>query len=139
MTTLEDLVAYHELSAIKARYCRTLDNKDWQGLAALLTPNVQFGLCDGASEPNVIVGRNEMLSTLRALVDGATTVHQVHCPEIDLGDTGASVIWAVQDRAVYDNGISVTGYGHYYERWVRRGGSWQLASMMLSHLITDTD
>lgn len=139
MTTLEDLVACHQLAAAKARYCRTLDKKDWQGLAALLTPGVRFAMGDGGtSEPHVVVGRNAMLSTLGELVAGATTVHQVHSPEIDLDDTGANVIWALQDRIVYENGISVTGYGHYYERWVRLGDCWQLASLTLSHLIIDS-
>ena len=36
-------------------------------------------------------------------------------PEIDLDGDEAQVIWAVQDRADFDNGLSVTGYGHYYE------------------------
>ena len=47
------------------------------------------------------------------------------------------MIWAVQDRAMFDNGTSVTGYGHYTERWVRQGDMWKLASLRLSHLITD--
>jgi len=47
------------------------------------------------------------------------------------------VIWPVQDRVVFDNGTSVTGYGHYTERWLRQGDVWKLASLKLSHLITD--
>jgi hypothetical protein len=42
------------------------------------------------------------------------------------------VIWAVQDRAMFDNVTSVTGYGHYTERWVRQGDMWKLASLRLS-------
>jgi hypothetical protein len=38
---------------------------------------------------------------------------------------------------VFDNGISVTGYGHYTQRWIRQADEWKLASSLLTHLITD--
>lgn len=98
---------------------------------------IEFGMSDGDSEPQMTVGRDETLALLKSLVAGARTAHQVHTPEIDLNGDEAQVIWAVQDRAVFDNGTSVTGYGHYTERWVRQGDVWKLASLRLSHLITD--
>lgn len=137
MTGQAELIAYYELTQAKAAYCRTLDTRDWNSLAALMTPDVEFGMCDGDSDPDMTVGRDETLALLRSLVTGAKTVHQVHTPEIDLDGDTARVIWAVQDRAVFDSGISVTGYGHYTERWVRQAGEWKLASSRLTHLITD--
>ncbi|NVN51624.1 nuclear transport factor 2 family protein [Mycolicibacterium hippocampi] len=137
MTGQAELIAYYELTRTKAAYCRTLDTRDWNALAALMTPNVEFGISDGVSEPAMTVGRDETLALLQSLVAGAKTVHQVHIPEIDLGDDEAQVIWAVQDRAVFDSGISVTGYGHYTECWVRQADGWKLASSRLTHLITD--
>ncbi|GAY15358.1 nuclear transport factor 2 family protein [Mycobacterium sp. shizuoka-1] len=137
MTPHAELVAFYELTQAKATYCRTLDTKDWNGLAALMVDDVEFGMSDGESEPDMTVGRNEVLALLKSLVAGAKTAHQVHTPEIDLAGDEAQVIWAVQDRAVFDNGTSVTGYGHYTERWVRRADEWLLASLRLSHLITD--
>jgi SnoaL-like protein len=83
------------------------------------------------------VGRNETVALLKSLVAGARTAHHVHTPEIDLNGDEARVIWPVQDRVVFDNGTSVTGYWHYTERWVRQGDVWKLASLRLSHLITD--
>jgi hypothetical protein len=94
-------------------------------------------MSDGDSEPHMTVGRDETLALLQFLVAGARTAHQVHSPEIDLNGDEARVIWAVQDRAVFSDGTSVTGYGHYTERWVRQGDVWMLASLLLSHLITD--
>ena len=137
MTEQAELIAFYELTQAKAKYCRTLDTQDWNGLAALMTANVEFGISDGHSEPQMTVGRDETLALLKSLVAGARTAHQVHTPEIDLNDDEAQVIWAVQDRAVFDDGTSVTGYGHYTERWVRQADVWKLASLRLSHLITD--
>jgi hypothetical protein len=102
-----------------------------------MTDSIEFGMSDGESEPQTIVGRDETLAMLQALIAGVKTAHQVHAPEIDLIGDEARVIWAVQDRAVFDNGLSVTGYGHYFERWVRQAGSWRIASLTLTHLITD--
>jgi hypothetical protein len=137
MTGQAELIAFYELTQAKAKYCRTLDTRDWNALAALMAADVEFGMSDGDSEPNMTVGRDETLALLQSLVAGARTAHQVHSPEIDLNGDEARVIWAVQDRAVFDNGTSVTGYGHYTERWVRQGDVWMLASLLLSHLITD--
>ncbi|WP_264053667.1 nuclear transport factor 2 family protein [Mycolicibacterium crocinum] len=131
------MIAFYELTQAKAKYCRMLDTKDWNGLAALMADDVEFGMSDGESEPNMTIGRNETLALLKSLVGGARTAHQVHAPEIDLNEDEAQVIWAVQDRAVFDDGTSVTGYGHYTERWVHRGDAWKLASLVLTHLITD--
>lgn len=137
MSEHAELIACYELTQAKAKYCRTLDTRDWSALAALMTPDIEFGMTDGQSEPHVTVGRDETLALLQSLVAGARTAHQVHTPEIELNEDEASVIWTVQDRAVFDNGMSVTGYGHYTERWVRREGAWRLASLRLSHLLTD--
>jgi SnoaL-like domain len=137
MTEQAELIAFYELTQAKAKYCRTLDTQDWNGLAALMIAGIEFGMSDGDSEPQMTVGRDETLALLKSLVAGARTAHQVHTPEIDLNGEEARVIWAVQDRAVFDNGTSVTGYGHYYERWVRQAGAWRIASLTLVHLITD--
>jgi hypothetical protein len=137
MTQHAELVAFHELTQVKAKYCRALDTKDWNGLAELMVDDIEFGMSDGESEPQMTVGRTETLALLKSLVAGAKTAHQVHSPEIDLGEHAAWVIWPVQDRAVFDDGTSVTGYGHYTERWVRQADGWKLASLLLTHLITD--
>jgi hypothetical protein len=43
----------------------------------------------------------------------------------------------MQDRAVFEDGLSVTGYGYYHERWLRDNGNWKIASLKLIHLILD--
>lgn len=136
--THDELAAYQELAFAKAKYCRALDTQDWTALSALLTDDVEFGMCSTDSEAEMIVGRTAMIENLQQLTAGARTVHHVHNPEIEVSGEQAQVIWAVQDRAVYDNGFSVTGYGHYVERWVNVTGEWRAASVLLRHTIVDT-
>ena len=137
MTEQAEITAFYELSQAKARYCRALDARDWALLAELMTADMKFGLSDGDSEPEMMTGRDNALLTLKSLVADAKTVHQVSMPEIDLNGDQARVIWAMQDRAVFADGLSVTGYGYYHERWLRENGNWKIASLKLIHLILD--
>lgn len=43
MTGLEELIACYEPTQGKAAYWRTLDTQDSNDLAALMTPDIQFG------------------------------------------------------------------------------------------------
>lgn len=141
-TTFTD--AYLAISAVKARYCRLLDTKDWSGFAALLTEDFELDVSEGTSVP-VIRGRDAAVKQIRSSVDSARTAHQVHSPEITLdGANRAQVIWAMQDRVVWGEeqaariGRSgLTGYGHYHERYVKQDGEWKIAALRLTRLHID--
>ena len=132
---------YLAISAVKARYCRLLDTKDWSGFAALLTEDFELDVSEGTSVP-VIRGRDAAVKQIRSSVASARTAHQVHPPEITPdGANKAQVIWAMQDRVVWSEeqaariGRSgLTGYGHYHERYVRQDGEWKIAALRLTRL-----
>jgi hypothetical protein len=137
MTDQADIIAFVELSQAKARYCRALDTRDWTSLAELMTTDVEFGMSEGDAEAEMIAGRDQTLAMLQSLVAATKTTHHVHMPEITVNGDEAQVIWAMQDRAVWENGLSVTGFGHYHERWLRQDGRWKIASLKLIHLLMD--
>lgn len=140
MTEIEALRAQLDISRIKARYCRMVDTKNWAGFSALLTEDFVLDVSEGTSLP-VIHGRDAALKQVISLVGSARTVHQVHTPEIELNGDEAHVIWAMQDRVIWDSprhGLaSITGYGHYHERYVRQNGEWKIASSRLTRLHID--
>lgn len=140
MIEIETLRAQLEISRIKARYCRMVDTKDWAGLAALLTEDFVLDVSEGTGIP-VIHGREAALAQVAALIDSARTVHQVHTPEIEVQADQAHAIWAMQDRILWPTpkrGLaSITGYGHYHERYVRHNGIWKIASSKLTRLHID--
>jgi hypothetical protein len=74
---------------------------------------------------------------VRSHIENATTVHQVHLPEIEINGDVATGIWAMQDRVCFLNGPSITGYGHYTDRYVRRNGIWQISALKLTRLHID--
>jgi hypothetical protein len=141
MADLETLLAHLEISKIKARYCRLVDTKDWVGLSALLAEDFVLDVSEGTSLP-VIHGRDAAMQQIQTLIGSARTAHQVHTPEIELRGDEAHVIWAMQDRVVWESprrGLaSMTGYGHYHERYVRQHGEWKIASLKLTRLHIDT-
>ena len=136
--------AWLAIGAVKARYCRLLDTRDWAGFAALFTEDFELDVSEGTALP-VIRGRVAAVEQIRSSVASARTAHQVHSPEITLtSDNEAQVIWAMQDRVVWppeqaaQRGFAgLTGYGHYRETYVREGGRWRIRTLRLTRLRLD--
>lgn len=138
MSMLETIEARIALSEAKARYCRFLDTKDWEGFANLMTDDIALDLSGTSNHLGVVTGRDAVLKQIRSSIETAHTAHQVHNPEIILNGDEAQVIWAMQDRVVWgQEKPSLVGYGHYHERWVKRDGQWKLAAQRLTRLHMD--
>jgi hypothetical protein len=142
MTDIAKLEAHVAITEVKARYCRTLDTKDWAGYADVFTEDFELDT-SAAGGPGVIRGRDAALRMIRTSVELARTAHQVHSPEIALEGDTAHVIWAMQDRVVWGErrpdpkALGHTGYGHYHERYVRKDGQWRIAAQRLTRLHVD--
>lgn len=126
-----------QLVTAKARYCRLLDTKDWPALADMLAEDVIVDLDADNPSSVPLVGRDCVVAALKEAVEGARTVHQVHLPEISINGDLADVIWPVQERVIWENGTSLTAFGHYRDTWRRERNQWLLAEMHLSNLIMD--
>jgi ketosteroid isomerase-like protein len=128
-----DFADWLAICNVKARYCRLLDTKDWQGWGDLFTEDCAMDTrpAGGSLEQ----GRDTFVAAVRRSIEAATTVHQVHSPEITIEGDEASGIWAMQDRVDWGAGKALTGYGHYTERYRRcPDGQWRIASQVLSRL-----
>ncbi|MDE2465838.1 MAG: nuclear transport factor 2 family protein [Alphaproteobacteria bacterium] len=144
MDALEQLLAIEEIRALKARYCRCLDCKDWNGFAALFTQDASMDVREDTGNPP-ITGIAAILAQVRFAVDNAASSHQVHTPEIVLdGRDAATGTWAMQDRVVWNGGKSpipgigsITGFGQYHERYRRENGTWKIAALRLSRFHVD--
>ena len=132
----EWMADYFAIADLKARYCRLLDSKDWAGFANLFTADLELDVSDGTDQP-IIRGRDEAMAMVRGAIETARTAHQVHSPEIEIDGDAARAIWAMQDRVVWAEGHSLTGYGHYHERYVRRADGWKIANQKLTRLHID--
>lgn len=144
MDLLERLAAIEEIRSVKARYCRFLDTKDWDGFASLFTPDAEMDVReDTGNQP--VTGIEAIVAQVRFAVDHAVSSHRVHTPEITLdGPDNAHGVWAMQDRVVWQDGkspipgvASITGHGQYHESYVRGDGKWKIAALRLSRFHVD--
>jgi uncharacterized protein (TIGR02246 family) len=144
MGMLEELWAIEAIRSLKARYCRMLDTKDWEGFAALFTQDAVMDVSQDTGNPPM-TGIAAIVAQVRYAVDHAATSHQVHTPEIRLtGPDTAQGVWAMQDRVVWKPDLSplpgvasITGYGQYHERYRREAGEWKIALLTLTRFHMD--
>ncbi len=121
---------------VKARYFRTMDTRDWDGMRQVFTDDVVIDTSEAGG--GVVSGADEFMAFLREALDGAVTVHQGHMPEIDLtSETTATGIWALNDIVMWPNGTRLDGYGHYHETYEKGSDGWQIKTSKLTRLHVD--
>jgi hypothetical protein len=125
------------ISEAQARYCRFLDSKNWEGFSSLFSEDFELDL-SAASSLGVIRCRAAAVAQIRSSIETAQTVHHVHSPEMDITQQRADVIWAMQDRVVWNkNKTSINGYGHYHQKWVKQDDDWKITAQKLTRLHVD--
>jgi hypothetical protein len=133
-----------EIRALKARYCRFIDTKQWAALRGLFTDEARFegfgSAPDGANADAFVRGVSERLRD-------AVSVHHCHMPEIVLlDDDTARGVWAMADRLEWPGPIALreapqacgfAGFGHYEEEYRRVDGRWKMHFLRLTRLRID--
>jgi hypothetical protein len=136
---LERLVAVEAITRLKARYFRSMDTKDWTGFANVFAPDAVMDMQEEAGA--VVEGAEEIAEFVSGSVGEVVTVHHGHMPEITIeSETEATGIWAMEDVLEWPPGspiVSMHGFGHYHERYVRLDGEWKIAHLRLSRLRRD--
>jgi hypothetical protein len=130
---MDDIEAIKQL---KARYCRTMDTKDWAAMRRVFTDDVVMDTTDSGGD--VQTGADGFLSFLVEAIGDVVTVHQCHTPEIELTSaTMATGIWAMEDMLRFADGSELHGYGHYHETYRALEGDWRISSSTLTRLRMD--
>ncbi len=121
------------IEQLKARYCRLLDAKDWDGFRELFTAD--FVSDTRESGGIVIEGADTFVTFVGRTLAKAVSVHQVQQPEIELtSPTSASGVWAMQDVVRFMPGITLHGFGHYHETYEKADDVWRIKTMTLTRL-----
>lgn len=141
--TPEELSALEAIKQLKARYCRLVDTKDWDGYAALFAENASlkvYGVAPASGGDPELIAESRSAAEIRRNVEqinDAMTVHHCHAPEITLtSQTCAQGIWAMEDIVAYP-GRRYHGFGHYHETYVLHEGDWKIASLRLTRLLVE--
>lgn len=139
------LLAIEEIKALKARYFRCMDNKDWKGLEDVFTPDVTTDFRDSTGQHNeamLMQGAAQYVAMLSPILQPLVTVHHGHTPEINvISPIEAKGIWAMEDKLWAPEGAMpwkfLHGYGHYHETYDKNSGRWLIKSIRLSRLRVD--
>ena len=124
------------IKQLKARYFRTLDTKDWQGMREVFADDLVMDT--SASGGSVVSGADAFMTALRSILKDVVTVHHGHMPEIELtSPTTAKGVWAMQDLLQWPDGRELQGYGHYHETYVLIDGAWRIKTSKLTRLRMD--
>jgi hypothetical protein len=143
MDELARLTATQAIMALKARYFRAMDTKDWAALRAVFTDDLVADFRDATPvhQPEMLIhGADPYLAMLAPMLESVVTVHHGHMPEIDVESvTQARGVWAMEDLLWPRAGsalpfASLRGWGHYHERYRCTGGVWQIAEIRLTRL-----
>src|SRR5947209_20515995 len=90
----EIVLAIH---ALKARYFRTMDTKDWPGMKSVFAADLVADFREsvgGWDEALLVHGAVSFVAKLAAQLEHVTTVHHGHMPEITVeSPDAASGIW----------------------------------------------
>jgi uncharacterized protein (TIGR02246 family) len=124
------------IKALKARYFRTMDTKDWAAMRQVFADDVVMDT--SGSGGGVVTGADEFMAFLESTLAGAVTVHHGHMPEIELtSPETATGIWALQDLIRFPDGTNLVGYGHYHETYRKIDDRWVIATSKLTRLRMD--
>lgn len=138
MSAAEDIEA---IKALKARYFRTMDTKDWEGMATVFSTDAEIDMRGEGGD--VFHGAAAFMPYLRENIEHVVTVHHGHMPEITLtSPTTATGVWAMEDMLWWPEGAPMRhlhGYGHYHETYEKTPEGWRIASLTLTRLRRDVD
>jgi hypothetical protein len=137
MDAVEKLLALEEIRKVKAKRCRAVDQKDWELYIECHTPDCRSNVAG----PGGAVGARAMAEGVAKQLEGRTSIHHVHTPEIDFtSDTTAKGTWAMEDMlwwTVDGQERWLHGYGHYFETYEKRDGRWLISSRELKRIRVD--
>ena len=124
------------IKQLKSRYFRMMDTKDWDGLAAVFTDDVEIDVTgEGGGITHSVA---EYMPFLRDAIEDVITVHHGHMPEIQLtSSTTARAIWALEDQLWWPEGAPIKymhGFGHYHETYEKTEAGWRIKTMTITRL-----
>jgi len=138
---LHALLDHEAIKSCKARYFRLMDTKNWDEWGLVFTSDAHMEVPEAGM---VVDGRAAIVHQVSTALQGTTTVHHGHMPEIVLTspDT-ARGIWSMEDYVEFPPGsdgarVGLRGYGHYHEEYRRdTDGQWRISRLHLSRLRID--
>ena len=135
LIAMDELRDIEEIKKLKARYFRLMDTKCWDEWQGLFAEDAEGWL---SPDPNEVwKGPEEIVAKVSGALVNAITAHHGHMPEIELtGPTTATGLWAMFDLVMMPE-LTLKGFGHYHEEYVKESDGWKIKSSRLTRLHVD--
>ncbi|WP_024802560.1 nuclear transport factor 2 family protein [Nocardia sp. BMG51109] len=125
-----DTHALEEIRALKYRYLRSLDLKQWDEFAGTLTEDAtgDYGSPSGGG-PLRFTGSAEIVGYMRSALNGnIITVHVCSHPDIEVDGETATGSWCLEDTVIVpDFDVMIRGAAYYRDRYRKDDGRWRIA------------
>lgn len=141
------LAVIEDIRAMKARYFRLLDDKQWSDYAALFTDDAVMDLSQvlpagTPAQKLSLTGPEAIVAQTRDLLNDAIMIHNGYTHEINVvSETLATGIWAMEDRVIFPDGAACPfpfrrshNFGRYYEDYRKVDGIWKISRLKLIRL-----
>lgn len=129
------LVEIEQIRQLKARYFRLMDTRQWEDWGQVFTEDCT------AQYPDLplLTGRDSVVSFIRGVLDGGTSIHFGHMPEIQLdSDRHATGIWSMVDYLDCPGEFKLRGYGHYWDEYIKGPDDvWRISATEVSRMRVD--
>jgi len=141
LTTFEEV---EQITQVKARYFRLMDQKRWDEWREVFTEDVTavyHGVpgsrrSDGLTQVQCN-GRADLVGKISGFLSKGISIHHGHMPEIEVtSPTTARGIWAMVDYLRMPQ-FTLKGYGHYEEDYVKENAKWKIKTILLTRLHCD--
>ena len=119
-----------EIKAVKYRYLRALDTKQWGEFADTLTDDVVGAYGGSLGEDHHFTDRQALVEYMRtSLPANVITEHRVTHPEITVDGDEATAIWYLQDRVIVaEFDFMLIGAAFYNDRYRRTPDGWRISA-----------
>lgn len=127
--TLARLTAIEDIRALKARYFRHVDLREFAALAEDFTADAVFELGELR-----VSGRAAIIAWIKRAYDGVGSVHHGHNHEIEIVSAEeARGVVALRDYVLNRETGAILGHGagHYHEVFRVENGGWRMAHVRL--------
>ena len=84
MDVLERLTAIEEIKALRARFARCMDTKQWVEMQDTITDDCVFDCRAEGGVDELWIGAKDIVGNIRGSLATAVTVHHAHMPEIEI-------------------------------------------------------
>jgi hypothetical protein len=127
MDPLQELREIEAIKALKYRYIRSIDQKDWDLMRRCFTPDATTSYSGGKY---AFEGIEAIMKFMTESMDRGSFLssHRVHHPEIALdGADRATGTWAHDDYVVdTKHDLTIHGAAFYEDRYVKVDGEWKI-------------